>query len=61
VFFYEFLAIDLDRFRVESCNFLHEGKLNQHKTSTKNIRFINIVLSKSRIAIYDMSLPQYRW
>lgn len=57
----QLLPIHLKCFGIKSGHFLHQGTLNKHETCAENIRFVDVVLSKSRIAVDDMCFPEYWW
>ena len=58
MFSYQFLTIYFKGFGIESCNFLHQGKLNQDKSTTEYIWFIDVMFSKARVSINNMGFPE---
>lgn len=56
----QFLTIHLCSLGVEARDFFHQSELDQDQPSTEHIRFVDVMLSESRITVYHMRLPQDR-
>ena len=54
----KFFPIGFHGFGVESGDFDHDGTLYKNKPSTKDIRLVNVMLSKARTTINNMGFPQ---